>query len=266
MLKLMRAYDIDAYNILKAQADAGDDFKQWLKGNDRLVDAVDTTVHEEFHSYTYASGGYTVSGTTALPIERYYLGNGKTRDVTETQTFKTAEAASGIPERYRTFRYDRYVSDSATVTANTNGVYGLLNEFSAYYWGMHASWSLYPYLQQNVSTYDGYTSFVSSYENGRDAYAEFYYWTLVYLEYARKHQPQIYQEILSNQAYVKTFTGMRAKYQRLIKAYGQDINEINVRYPSTMRVTSAGSYNTLAGQLSADKYRTVRKALKQAAR
>lgn len=265
LLKLMHVYDPDAYYILKARADAGDDFKEWLKGNKHVADAADTTTHEEFHSFAYANAGSTMVGGSYLPVEQYYLGNGKTREVRDTQTFKSSEAASHIPQNLRTFRYNRYVSESATVTANVNGVYGMLNEFSAYYWGMHAAWSLYPYLQNNVSTYDGFSSFVSSYQNGRDAYAEFYYWTLVYLDYARKNNPDTYQAILSNRAYAKTFKDMRKKYERLIDAYGQDVDQVNAYYPSVTRVVSTGAYQKLLPQIKSDKYREVRRALSDAA-
>lgn len=281
MLKLVRAYDSDAYYILETQDQAGDDFSEWMNGSKRLVDAVDTTVHEEFHGYTHTYGdSLAYADGTWHRYEYFYLGNKKTNRVVVTDVFKTAEAASKIPKRYRTFRYDTYVSNSSGVSANLEGVYGMLNEFSAYYWGMHASESLYPYIKKHVSSAEGYWEFISSFTNNRDAYAEFYYWTLVYLDYARQHKPEVYKEILANDSYTKTFKTMRSKYQKLIKAYKKDLDKVCKKFnhgagfsksynkkTGTLKlgglrlIWGRAAYDLLAGQISSAKYAKVRKAL-----
>lgn len=265
MLKLVHAYDADAYYILHAQDEVGDSFESWMKDSDHLADAVDTTVHEEFHSFTFTHGSSVLVGNTYASAPLYYLGKGKTRQVSPTVVFKSEEATAQIPTEYRTTRYDTYVAKGANVSANTSGVYGMLNEFCAYYWGMHAGKSLYPYLQQHVSSYNGYSSFILSYQNGRDAYAEFYYWTLVYLDYARTHEPDVYQGILNNEAYVKTFNGMSAKYRKLIESYGEDVQQVENAYPSMMRLVPTGDYEKLIGQIKSSQYSEVRKALANAA-
>ena len=43
-----------------------------------------------------------------LGLVLYYLGNGKTRAVPQTDVFKTETVTGSIPEKYRTFRYDTY--------------------------------------------------------------------------------------------------------------------------------------------------------------
>lgn len=280
MLRLVRACDSDAYHILSAQNRAGDDFSVWLQGNRHLTDAVDTTVHEEFHVYTHSHGGYALRGGVVYPSDVYYLGGKKNRRVTYTKGFKTSRATGKIPKRYRTFRYGTYVAKGATASANTSGVYGLLNEFSAYYWGMHASRSLYPYLKKHVRTAGGYESFISNYMNDRDAYAEFTYWTYVYLDYARKHAPKTYKRILANKAYVKTFDTMHAKYKKLVKSYRGDLDKLCrkfnhgagfsksysrktgvLRFGDRAWMWPGNSYETLVGQLGSSKYQKVRKAL-----
>lgn len=280
MLRLVRAYDSDAFYILKAQNKAGDSFATWMRGSKRLVDAVDTTVHEEFHAFTIERGGYAFSQGAYRPYELYYLGGKKTRKVARTKVFPTYKAARKIPKRYRTFRYDTYVTKDSNASANKLGVYGMLNEFSAYYWGMRASESLYPYIRKHAANADGYLHFVSDFMNDRDAYAEFYYWTLVYLDYARVHKHAVYKQILANKSYVKTFTGTRKKYERLVRSYREGLDRVCKRFnhgagfsksynkkSGTLRLGNkvwmwpGASYQTLAGQLSSGKYAKVRKAL-----
>lgn len=267
MLKLVKKYDRDAYYILNAQNKAGDRFAVWMQGERLLVDAVDTTVHEEFHSYTFTHGGMKRRGKSYVRYERYYVGNKKTRKITHSKGFKTSKATGKLPKRYRTFRYNTYVAKGSRASANLDGVYGLLNEFTAYYWGMHANRSLYPYLKKHAKTYQDYSSFVSSYTNGRDAYAEFYYWTLVYLDYARKHSPKTYKAIVHNKAYMKTLKGISSKYRSLIKGYKKDVNAVNKRLRAqavSYTVSGTGAYETLSKQIKASKYKKVRKAIAKA--
>jgi len=263
LLALMKAYDSDAYSILKAQKDKGDTFTEWMNDDELLVDAVDTAVHEEFHGYTFTHGSYDFAARRWG--ERYYLGNGKTRMVYETSVFKTYTATKKIPDQYRTFRYETYVGSSATTDANTKGVYGLLNEFCAYYWGMHAMNSLYPYLLKYGKSFDEVRCFCINFYNDRDAYAEFYYWTLVYLEYARVRQPAVYKAIIGNDNYMHTFYQMRAKFRSQIRAMYPRVKKLAKKYDrmSTVRFWNGAydAYSILTKQIQSSKYKTVRAAI-----
>ena len=75
----------------------------------------------------------------------YYTGEGKHIKVPQTETYLSEEMAVQIPEELRTFRYDTYVGKGAVVSANKRGIYGLMNEFTAYCWDTITNNSMYEY-------------------------------------------------------------------------------------------------------------------------
>ena len=80
--------------------------------------------------------------------------------------------------------------------SNKLGVYGLLNEFAAYSWGLDTTVRLFPYFREHAETYDDWYRFIVEGENDRNAYAEFLYWTLNYLEFARAYHRDVYDKII----------------------------------------------------------------------
>lgn len=265
MLKLVKAYDSDAYYILSKTKKKGDSFAVWLSSGSNLADAADVTVHEQFHSYTHSFGKFSWSGGFS---DKYYIGNKKNVYVSYTDVFKTEVATRKIPSEYRTFRYSTYVSEGAKASSNMYGVYGLLNEFTAYYWGMHVDYSLYPYYKANEGEASWY-KFESNYSNNKDAYAEFYYWTLVYLEYARVHKKKVYKAIMKNKNYIKTFNKIQTDYVKLMKKYEKKLDIIyneNYGYSYTSSRGEYGTYNVLMGQINSSKYKKVRNDIKKYAK
>lgn len=266
MILLMEAYDSDAAYILKAMNKAGDSFSEWMSDSENLVDAADTTVHEEFHGYT----------SYKIQEDRFYMGDETNTIVPRTTVFTTYEATQHILEEYRTFRYDTYVSESSTASSNLMGVYGLLNEFCAYYWGMHAMKSLYPYILKEKDTADEWHRFFNCYANNRNAYTEFYYYTLVYLKYAKENYPAIYQSIIGNELYVTVFCTMQQKFESLIREYEQDLEKVSQQYNGSsfaanfrngfFWINNRGTgtnddYSLLAPLINSDDFREIRNAL-----
>nr|MCR4711121.1 cell wall-binding repeat-containing protein [Clostridia bacterium] len=230
ILALAKAYDPDAYHILNTMNSKGEDITFWFyRGS--ITDGIDTGTHEEFHGYTHRMGGFDYD--TYSWYDLYYLGNGKTRAVPQTDVFKTETVTGSIPEKYRTFRYDTYVAPGAEPSANQIGVYGLLNEFSAYHWGLHVIERLFPYFSKYEEETDAWNTFMLSYLNNRNAYSEFYYWTLLYLDYARKNAPAVYKGIIENKAYCQTFVEMEANFRALMAKCEKDLDQVSMRYNGT---------------------------------
>ncbi len=269
IISLLDVYDSDAAHILKAQKKKGDSFASWYFGANNLAEAVDTTVHEEFHAYTFYQ-------SSKFNAERFYLGDGKDVEVSETDVFTTYDATKSIPDKYRTFRYDTYVSETSNSSSNVSGVYGLINEFCAYYWGMHASESLYDYIHENSNTINSWRMYYSDYNNNRNAYAEFYYYTLVYLKYAKENKPNIYKDIINNSNYIKVFSTMEKKYRQLMSEYESDLDKISYEYNGSgfkdncedgmfkLKNYSFGSdddYALLMPLINSDEYKEFRVAL-----
>ena len=265
MMKLLKAYDSDAYYFVSRTRKKGSTFGTWMAGSENLAEAATVTVHEEFHKYTHTF--YKFDWDTGFS-DKYYLGKKKNIYVSETNLFKTETVTKNLPKQYRTFRYDTYVSKGSSVSANQNGVYGLLNEFSAYYWGMHVDYALYPYYDANVKSGAGWHHFENSYINNRDAYAEFYYWTLVYLEFARVKKPKVYKDIMNNKNYIITFDKMQKAYVSLMKKYEKKLDIVNNKYygHNFNKNQSYGGYRVLMSQINSKKYKKVREAIKTKAK
>ena len=278
LMALVSTYDSDAYYILQTQKELGDNLNSYLNKNVRLIQSVDMTVHEEFHAYSYTHGTYTAKTKRSA----YYLGNKKRVTVKQTNVFHTDLATRHIAKKYRTFRYKTYVKKGVKLTSNVDAVYGLLNEFSAYYWGMHTMESLYPYLkQESVSTSD-WTSFISSYCNNKNAYAEFYYYTLVYLDYAKRQKPSVYKKIMTNKNFVTTFYTTQQQYEKLIKQYEKDLNALSKKYNGSSfkknykngmfylngygQGAGDDAYGILMPQIKSKKYKSIRNDLKKNAK
>lgn len=210
VLAILSQYDADAYHIMKTEYDSGTNILFWFMGGP-IISRIDTAVHETYHSYTFNQAG-------SFYGERIYLGNGSFYDVDYSVVYnggaftKTEEMSRNIPSELRTFRYDTYVAPGAAPDANTKGVFGLLNEFTAYCWGLETMNSLAQYLLDTGAGAEGWKPYVTSVGNNMTAYAEFKYWTLRYMIYIRSANPALYQSILNNTSYCEAYRDADAKF------------------------------------------------------
>ena len=213
VLEVLRQYDADAYHILKSEYDGGTDYlteHAETFSNTSIICAINTAIHETYHGYTFHQAN-TFSG------ERIYLGGGKSYDVDYSVVYggnftKTEEMARSIPVELQTTRYKSYIAPGSPVTANTQGVFGLLNEFTAYYWGLETMNSLAQYLLDTDANAEDWQFHVRSVGNNLTAYAEFKYWTLHYMIYIKSANPALYQVILNNEAYCAAYAEADAKF------------------------------------------------------
>ena len=220
VLEVLRQYDADAYHILTTAS--GLDFMIWFMGGS-IISGMDTAVHETYHLYTFSqnSGFYG---------ERIYIGDGKSYDVDYSIVYqggpftKTEEMAKQIPAQLRTFRYGEYVAPGADPDANTKGVFGLLNEFTAYYWGLETMNSLAQFLIDSDAGASAWKPYVTSIGNNLTAYAEFKYWTLRYMLYIKSANPTLYQEILDNKNYCAAYRDADAAFSAEIERSREIIN------------------------------------------
>lgn len=155
-----------------------------------------------------------------------YVGEGYSLEMDITDVFESQEMTEMIPEELRTFRFDDYVGDPEDNSAsNTNGVYGLLNEFTAYCWDLNTSISLFDYYKTLEQTPDTWLTYVSSCST-LSAYAEFRYFILTYLLYGASNYPDVYDEIMENTDFVSSFCWIDLKFQELIARHEANMEEI----------------------------------------
>lgn len=274
VLSLMGAYNTDAAYIFKKSIKSGEPLLFWWFGAESIVDSVDTAMHEEIHGYSYRKAGYDK--------EDIYIGNKKYIRVKYTSVFRSRKMAATIPKKLRTFRWKDYVGKpSKYMASDQNGVYGLLNEFTAYCWGMNAQLSLFSYYKKHNATPEQWTGFINSCANDRLAYAEFKYYILHYLLYAKKHKPSVYRGIVNNTKFKKAFRTIEKKFASQNKKFEKRVKEIkkllekrgyDVECGTYFAVPVMGNsypvadffqkdYNNLIKEMKKSKYKSILKKL-----
>lgn len=211
VMAVLNAYDADGAYILQSQIDKGEDVTWWFNVGPMSSGFV-TAVHEECHGYSISFSNFDA--------ERIYLGNKKSVEVEQTDVYPSQKMADSVPKKLRTFRFDSYVGKSAAdMSSNVDGAYGLLNEFTAYCWGSNTGMRLYSYYKEQKPDPDLWIGYANDYSNARTAYAEFRYYILHYLYYAKKHHPDVYRGIMRNEEFAKAFNRVDGKYAKVVKAY-----------------------------------------------
>ena len=236
VIALARAYDPDGYFILQDSVNRGgkQQIEFWCFSARNAASASDTCVHEEFHGYTHNNG--SLDWGTGRWSELYYIGDGANIRVFRGASFPTEEWSGSLPDHLKTFRYNTYVAPGSNPDANTKGAYGLLNEFCAYYWGMHNQMQLYSYYTAN----NGGNDFRNAVQNGVQAFTEFRFYILGYLNYAKTSHNDIYQAFLNNQEFVNTYCLMERRFEHQIR------NAMNLT--SAWRNEAITLYNEVQGE------------------
>lgn len=219
VLRILDVCSADCAFFIRDALECGEDVDSWLYSGDN-IDNINTVVHEEFHAYSFRQA----SGKQAIFTE-----GGQAVIVPYTDVFESSRMSVLIPESLHTFRFGTYVGEGSGLTSNLDGVYGLLNEFDAYRLGQEAVHALLPLvlrdIRENDNTDRAYEYF-AAYSNNRSAYAEFLFFTLRYMLYARENQPEVYDGILANPAYLNAFRFVQTRFEALIALSDGNVEEI----------------------------------------
>ena len=275
ILKLAKKYDYSAYCLLKAYKKSGGSLLEWSLGRSRLTQVMDVTTHETSHAF--------MNGTSRATS--YYIGNGKTIRVKHTKVFRSKRMAGSIPTSLRTYRYDTYVGKPiSNLGSDVGGIYGLMNEFTAYCWGMHIDNAMIPYYEKYCLNFDLLEDYLLGCENNKMAYSEFRFYMLHYLYYAKKHVPDVYKGIVRNKQFCRVYKKIEKKFVNQIKAYEKELKRLPPllkKYGYVMIVTDehvliydrdaqipmfalgrfTTEYNKLIRACAKSKYKTVEKRL-----
>jgi hypothetical protein len=213
--QLLSTYSPEGYYILdeyyKAPAEYGghsisgdDDFSTWIDGasEQEIVKSLNTVVHEMDHAYTgklYLKALQETGRAADGDYSAFYLGDGETRLVRHTGVFLTREIDSMYPKKLVTERYATYVHPSTPdMGSQQDGIYGLLDEWNAYYHGTRTSADLYDYYRERRDDAEGWREFFADYYSTYYAYLEFKSYILVYMMYAKRNYPQYFRGFMNN--------------------------------------------------------------------
>jgi hypothetical protein len=225
-LELLKKYDPEGWHIVTKvnQLAYNNNFDRYAEGHTQnsVRDALGTIVHELNHGYS------ALMAWKLRPRERdkyacYYIGDSTHILVKYTPVFFTEEIGKDIRPDLHTFRFDTYVynpKEKIQITSNVLGIYGLLDEWVAYYHGTKTDVHMYKwYEEHSKNTVEDWRNYFSTVGSVINAYVEFKFYCLAYLLHAQKHKPEVYQGIITNPEFIEVFMIVNQRYGKLVNEY-----------------------------------------------
>jgi hypothetical protein len=170
-----------------------------------LMNDFGTMIHESTH--TFNNDSFLIIPGIAIHVNRssFYKSS-------EFKSIAPADASAKI------FRYGTYVGDSSVVSANVSGIYGMMDEFSAYENGTRAD-----VLAAKSALAKGDTAlarnFLSQAQGTYFAYYEFNLFIAWYLHYAKTNHADVFKETMAN-------TNLRITYTMIDQEFASTISEL----------------------------------------
>ncbi len=192
--------------------------------SDGVLKSLNTIVHETVHGFT-SSWPFVLLGSDANVKYRfsdnysaYYLAQDEVYLVKHTKVFNSNKIAPHIPESLKTFRYDPYIYPiSEDLGSQVQGIYGLMDEWNAYYHGTKTAYNLFDHYQELAKNEpEIYLEHISDLAGTYFAYYEFKYYILSYMILARNKYPEVYSDILTNYELRNAYRAVDEKFDALI--------------------------------------------------
>jgi hypothetical protein len=231
--KLPREYQSGGYKIRFGKPT---DMTGYLKGNSQkdIVNSLNTIVHEICHSYTFIAAHSLLNETqqsnsfTDNSYSALYINPEETILLRHTDVFVSRKMQTSIPKEMRTQRFSTYIRSIApNLGSQKNGVYGLLDEWNAYYQGTRTTLELYDYYQEKSrEDHLVWLDFFADFSGTYFAHLEFKYFILKYLFYAKENYSEVYKNIMQNNSFIKAYCAIDSHFSQLIEKYLQQKKEI----------------------------------------
>ncbi|GMU53391.1 MAG: hypothetical protein AMXMBFR33_25370 [Candidatus Xenobia bacterium] len=201
-----------------------------------LVQCANILVHETCHLF---------ARTQAFEMDRRALSEpaslvvfpepGKRLFVLGGPSFPARQAVSACPDYLRaTFRFSTYFdSSNSQHVCQKDGLYGLLDEMSAYYCGSRAAVELLTFLSQKPKQYAGlWAGLLAGPDGTMAAQQEFRGYVLAYLTWAREHESEVFRSLMANR-------GLWQAYAAIQKAFAGLVEDWYHRLPALARQVGA---------------------------
>ena len=221
-------------------SDEKDEFENYVDGHSesKLVDRYSTVIHELLHGYNKSeNGGYHYF---VEPGIRLFVKEGKYYSSKELNRYLRKGQQDSI------FRYGLYVGGELVPLGKSgfggtkgqlaqegfsvsHGIYGLLEEYNAYYYGALSTFELYPYYSglKNGNNPDGLENYKQEIQSDIMAHFEFNLFFAWYLSFAKTKHPDVYEDIMNNNALRVLYTLLDDKFSALSDAVDVQIGSIN---------------------------------------
>ncbi len=218
-----------------------------------LIGDYSTMTHETTHHHNrYLDYDWKKSLWTQIIL----VEPGITITYEETPTFHSELFISIVPKEApkKIFRYDLYVSKGTFPSANVSGIYGLMDEFSAYRNGTRVSIEA-TNTAIKLNDKEKIKFFESQAIGEYFAYYEFRLFIAWYLEYGQKNKPDIYKKIMDN-------TNLRVAFTLLDDGFSNDLKELEKivkKYPTYSYDYNEEEYAQYVKELLVDHEKTLTK-------
>lgn len=191
-----------------------------------ILSDISTVVHEGCHMYQSQKPNVLLAERGQLDFKVdysvYFISRTEEYLVKHTSTFPSIRMASEIPEPLQSFRYATYIKTNQSILGTQqSGVYGLMDEWSAYYNGFKTTVLNFPeYASASAENeMDPYFNFLSDAGSIRMAYPEFKYYILHYLEYAGRNEKAVYDQVMANEDFKLAFQAIDKAFSKVMALF-----------------------------------------------
>jgi hypothetical protein len=208
----------------------------WVSDNSEkgIMEALNTIVHESMHGLTSrlpysllkAQGESYYNFKDSYSA--FYINKDSSFLVRHSPVFNSNKISNEIPKALRTFRFKPYIAPrSNTLGSQANGIYGLMDEWNAYYFGTKAALDLFDYYKsKSTQNYEVFLDHVSNLAGTYYAYYEFKYFILKYLEYAKANDQAVFDGIMANHEFRVAFTSINDRFSGLLNQFEERLDII----------------------------------------
>uniref|UniRef100_UPI00404754E0 hypothetical protein n=1 Tax=Roseivirga sp. TaxID=1964215 RepID=UPI00404754E0 len=208
----------------------------WVSDNSEkgIMEALNTIVHESMHGLTSrlpysllkAQGESYYNFKDSYSA--FYINKDSSFLVKHSPVFNSNKISNEIPKALRTFRFKPYIAPrSNTLGSQANGIYGLMDEWNAYYFGTKAALDLFDYYKsKSTQNYEVFLDHVSNLAGTYYAYYEFKYFILKYLEYAKANDQAVFDGIMANHEFRVAFTSINDRFSGLLNQFEERLDII----------------------------------------
>jgi hypothetical protein len=196
-----------------------------FNANDKndVIAEFETIIHESTHHKNTRDGIY-------LGPNKYLLFTDAEKN--DVQYFYKSELIADflpIDAEEKIFRFETYIGEGSGVSANLSGIFGLMDEYSAYQNGCSAALVAYDNALQEKDTTLAITFFKEALATYY-AYYEFNSFIGAYLKYGKSKEPIVYQKIINNSTLRRAYTVNTIEFEKAIALINSQSNRLKSNY------------------------------------
>jgi len=227
LLNISKAETTDGYYILTHVGKFK--FQKYISGKDttKILRNYGTVIHESCHHLNNLIGR-KLDNPDFVNYEGYFIAKGVEFSLLFNDVYNSIELNKFVQDslQEKIFRYNTYVGDPKKILwmgSQINGVYGMLEEYCAYYQGSKAQLELYDfYYKYRCNGYeniDEWYNYLQNFAASYYAYYEFNLFVSWYLQYAKLHHPKTYTQLMNDTEIRVVYTLLTNQFSELIEDY-----------------------------------------------